>query len=94
MHYVKTDLEYHKIYLECTRNRILEGFFQQLSNQAYAYISLSELMALRIRQALAEHTAIFDAWCARDERVMVDNLKQHKQSAMESLHNIFEKERP
>ena len=94
LHYVKIDREYHAIYLECTRNRIIESFFQQLANQAYAYISLSELMAARVRQALVEHTAIFDAWWACDESAMVDSLKQHKQSAMASLDKVFKKERP
>ena len=93
LHYVRIDREYHTIYLECTANSIIERFFGQLANQVYAYISLSGLMAARVRQALADHTAIFQAWCSGDRQAMVDALKRHKEGAMATLNMVFEKER-
>lgn len=93
LHYVEIDREYHMTYLRCAQNRTIERFYQQLYNQAYAYVSLSTLMTDRIRLALEQHRSIFDAWLKKDRRAMTEALKQHKQSAIDTLHQIYDKER-
>ncbi len=93
LRYVSIDRSYHSIYLECAGNRIIERFFNQLANQAYGYVSLSERMADRVRQAHRDHRAIFESWCAKDEQAMVAALKKHKEGAIRTLDAIFEKER-
>jgi DNA-binding GntR family transcriptional regulator len=93
LHYVEIDREYHMTYLRCAHNRTIERFYQQLYNQAYAYVSLSTLMTDRIRLALAQHRSIFDAWLKKDRAAMTEALKQHKQSAIDALYQIYDKER-
>lgn len=93
LHYVAVDRAYHSIYIECSGNRIIERFFHQLANQAYGYVSLSERMADRVRQAYQDHLAIFEAWSAKDEEKMIAELKEHKEGAIRTLDAIFEKER-
>ncbi len=93
LHYVEIDREFHMRYLRCAHNRTIERFYQQLYNQAYAYVSLSTLMTERIRLALNQHRSIFDAWLRKDREAMTAALKQHKQSAIDTLNQIYDKER-
>lgn len=93
LRYVAIDRAYHSIYIGCARNRIIERFFEQLANQAYGYVSLSERMADRVRQAYQDHLAIFQAWSTTDEEQMIAALKEHKEGAIRTLDAIFEKER-
>ncbi len=93
LRYVAIDRAYHSIYVECAGNRIIERFFHQLANQSYGYVSLSERMADRVRQAYKDHLAIFETWWAKNEQAMIAALKEHKEGAIRTLDAIFAKER-
>lgn len=92
MRYVAIDKAYHLIYLKSIKNRVLERVFEQLRLQAYAYVSLSEIMAQRLREALEDHREIYQAWCEKDYGRLKDALNQHKERAIRAVNLIFEKE--
>jgi DNA-binding GntR family transcriptional regulator len=93
LRYVRLDREYHRIYLQCARNRILERFFEQLSNQVTVFVSLSELMTARMRSACDEHGAILRACLAGQRDAMIDELIHHKETALRTVEAMFERDR-
>lgn len=92
LRYVRIDREYHLIYLGCLSNRTIERFFDQLHNQAYAFVSLSELMGRRIRQAWSEHKGVYEAALSGSRQRLVDALMRHKESAISTVVSVFEEE--
>lgn len=92
LRYVRIDREYHLIYLTCLSNRTIERFFDQLHNQSYAFVSLSELMARRIRQAQADHTSIYQAALSQNRSRLVDALMRHKEGAISTVASVFAEE--
>ncbi|MBK5247553.1 MAG: GntR family transcriptional regulator [Peptostreptococcaceae bacterium] len=93
LRYVEIDREYHMHYLQCIHNRPLNEFYERLYSQAYAYVSISDVMLKRMRLVLVQHTEIFDAWAKGDYERMVHALKQHKTSAIDTLNRIYKEER-
>lgn len=93
LRYVEIDRDYHMAYLCCVRNRPIEEFYRRLYNQAYAYVSLSNLMVERIRLALEEHREIYAAWSEGNRERMIDAVKKHKDSAIRTLDQIYQQER-
>ncbi len=93
LRYVRLDREYHRVYLHCAHNRILERFFEQLSNQVTVFVSLGELMTARIHSACEEHSAIFEACLAGRRDAMIDQLIRHKESALKTMEAMFARHR-
>lgn len=93
LRYAEIDRDYHMQYLRCINNRPISEFYEKLYKHAYAYVSISDVMLNRMRQVLVQHTEIFESWMGNDFERMVEALKQHKSSAIDTLDQIFEETR-
>ncbi len=87
--YFRVEREYHRTYLECLSNTIIEKIFDQLYNQAYIYLTLSDVMAQRIERAYRDHAAVYDAYREGDRGRVVDLLNRHKEGAVVTMNRLF-----
>lgn len=95
LRYVEIDRNFHTVFLNTTGNGVIARFYGQLNNLTYTYVSAATFaanIADRTRQAYAEHTAIVDAWWARDRYRMIEELRRHRQGAIATLNLIFDLE--
>jgi DNA-binding GntR family transcriptional regulator len=90
LQYVRVDRDYHLIYLECVNNRTIERIFHQLHHQSYAFVSLSGLMAQRIRDALEQHTAIYETYLTGRRQEIIEELMRHRDGAINMVNQLFD----
>ncbi len=93
MNYILIDREYHTIFLRSIQNKTIERMYEQLRLKAYGYISKSEIMADRIRQAYSDHVNVYEAWKAGDKDKMIDAINDHKNGALDTIEKVYRNEK-
>jgi DNA-binding GntR family transcriptional regulator len=87
--YFEIEREYHFLYLKCLGNETIEKIFNMLYNQAYIYMTLTNIMAERIKNAREEHEAIFSAYRSLDRAKVVRLFAEHKENSVQAMNKIF-----
>lgn len=92
LRYISIDTDFHHIYVRCLGSSIIERQFEQFHNQARIFISLSRLVAERVRSALVDHRAMVAATAAGDPVALLDAMINHKNNALRMMSALLSEE--
>lgn len=93
LRYGEIDKHFHAEFLKCFHNTTIERIYNNLRDQSYSYISLSEIVAGRIEKAYYEHRKIFNMWNSGNRQGLIDAFNHHKDGALSFMEEVFRKER-
>ncbi|HHY41378.1 MAG TPA: GntR family transcriptional regulator [Thermoanaerobacterales bacterium] len=85
------DRQFHQLYVECSGNEKALDIYKKMETHIYMYYVYGKQTTTRIKEAVQEHKAIFDALMFFDKNLVLEMIKRHFNFAKQDIHALWEK---
>jgi len=85
------DRQFHQLYVECSGSEKALDIYKKMETHIYMYYIYGKQTTTRIKEAVKEHKAIYDALMTFDKKQVLEMIKRHFNFAKQDIHSLWEK---